>query len=259
MSVKSALSSAAVLVLGALALTACQPGSGTAVGSAPPQHANASTAAPGTTAPVSAPSTRTPASTSGSGGKVQGSNRPSSNSPSSNSPSGNGQSSNSQGGSATSDSYAYTHPCSARQLSVHVVRRASAAGQRVIEVRNLGAKSCGLSYYPLVDLDNSHATDGSRAVKPLVPGGLGGPPAYPLYAGRTAYAVIDLDPSGATTGTVRGVDELNVLADGDHMPAADTLSFPLGSGALVLKPKLGLYQFTVADAVTSMTTADTQL
>ncbi len=157
------------------------------------------------------------------------------------------------GGNATSDGYAYKHPCAAGQLSVGVTTPADASGRRVIAVRNNGANACGLSYYPQVHLDGS----GGRTVKPLIPGGLGGAPAYPVYAGRTAYAVIDLDPSGATSGTVTGIDELNVLADGDHMPDADTRNFPLGSGALVLKPKLGLYRSTVADAVASMKTADT--
>ncbi|SEL05119.1 DUF4232 domain-containing protein [Streptacidiphilus jiangxiensis] len=233
---KSALSSAAVLALGALALTACQPGTtGTASGASSVAASNpaSSSPAPGGTgvAPVSAQSSAP--SHGASGGTGTG------------------------GGDATSDSYAYKHPCSAGQLSVHVTRRAAAPSQRVISVRNTGSRSCGLSYFPLVYLDQSHAANAAGAVKPLVPGGLGGAPAYPVYAGRTAYAVIDLDPSGATSGTVAGIDELNVLADGDHMPNADTLNFPLGSGALVLKPKLGLYEATVADAVTSMQSADT--
>jgi hypothetical protein len=234
---KSALSSAAVLALGALALTACQPGTtGTASGSSPSVAASnpaSSTAGSGGTGatPVSASSAPSHGSTGGGTGAG--------------------------GGDATSDSYAYKHPCSAGQLSVHVTRRADAPSQRVVAVRNTGSRSCGLSYFPLVYLDQSHAANAAGAVKPLVPGGLGGAPAYPVYAGRTAYAVIDLDPSGASSGTVAGIDELNVLADGDHMPNADTLNFPLGSGALVLKPKLGLYESTVADAVTSMQSADT--
>jgi hypothetical protein len=130
--------------------------------------------------------------------------------------------------------------------------------QRVIGVRNAGSNACGLSYYPLVSLGNSQSADHSHDVRPLIPSGLGAAPAYPVRAGHTAYAVIDLNPSGATTGTVAKIDEMNVLADGDHMPNADTLNFPLGSGAKVLKPKLGLYRSTIADAVSSMTQADTQ-
>ncbi|MGW4198147.1 DUF4232 domain-containing protein [Streptomyces sp. NPDC005004] len=160
------------------------------------------------------------------------------------------------GGSKDTDSYAYTHPCAGGQVTVRVTRRA--ATQRVIEVRNTGASACGLSYHPAVDLGSSTAADQSHNIRPLVPGGLGGPPAYALHAGRTAYAVIDLDPSGATTGTAPGVDEMNVLADGDHMPAAETRNFPLGSGAKVLEPKLGLYSDTVARAVASMRQADTR-
>ncbi|MFD7880842.1 DUF4232 domain-containing protein [Streptomyces bauhiniae] len=160
------------------------------------------------------------------------------------------------GGSKDTDSYAYTHPCTGGQVTVRVTRRA--ATQRVIEVRNTGASACGLSYYPAVDLGSSASADQSHNIKPLVPGGLGGPPAYALHAGRTAYALIDLNPSGATTGTAPGIDEMNVLANGDHMSNAETRNFPLGSGAKVLKPKLGLHSATVAQAVASMQQADTR-
>ncbi|WP_042371750.1 DUF4232 domain-containing protein [Streptacidiphilus neutrinimicus] len=249
MSMKSALTSAAVLTLGALALTACQAGTtGTAGGSSPSSVASSPAAGTAGTSggtsgqPVSDPSG--PAAPNGSSGGSGGS--------------GGAGGANGSGGDATSDSYAYKHPCAPQQLSVHVVRRAAAPPQRVIEVRNNGSRSCGLSYFPLVSLDNAKAADGSQAVRPLIPSGLGGAPAYPVYAGRTAYAVIDLDPSGATTGTTAGVDELNVLADGNHMPNAATLNFPLGDGALVLKPKLGLYRDNIADAVSSMQSADYQ-
>ncbi|MFF2327116.1 MULTISPECIES: DUF4232 domain-containing protein [unclassified Streptomyces] len=160
--------------------------------------------------------------------------------------------------SDNSDNYASTHPCQMQKLSLHVTRRAGAPTQRVIEVRNVGAHACGLSHYPRVSLGNSQSADHSHDVRPLVPGRLGGAPAFPVRAGHTAYAVIDLDPSGTTTGTVAGIDEMNVLADGDHMPNADTLNFPLGPSAKVLRPKLGLYRNTVTDAVVSMTGADTQ-
>lgn len=248
MSVKSALSSTAVLVLGAVALTACQAGSTTPVSKSAPSRPASSSSVPvapaGSAAPVATPSAPASAGGSGTKGTASGSSGPAARS--------------GGGDNATSDSYAYKHPCSSGQLSVHVVTRAAAPTQRVIEVRNTGASSCGLSYYPRIYLADSHAADFSHAVRPLVPSGLGGAPAYPVYAGRTAYAVVDLDPSGATNGTVKGIDELDVLADGDHMPNADTLNFPLGSGTHVLKPKLGLYHATVADAVASMDSADTQ-
>ncbi|MEV6674363.1 hypothetical protein [Streptomyces sp. NPDC051162] len=153
-----------------------------------------------------------------------------------------------------SDDYAYGHACSADQLSVRVVPRSEAPSQRVIEVRSLAANSCGLSYYPLVSIGDPNAADHSHDIKPLIPGGLGGPPAYALHAGRTAYAVIDLDPTGKAAPQEA---ELNVLAHSD-MPNADTLNFPLGKDARVLEPKLGLYEDNVADAVRSMTLADTQ-
>ncbi|RAG80718.1 hypothetical protein DN069_36715, partial [Streptacidiphilus pinicola] len=164
MSMKSALTSAAVVALGALgalSLTACQPGTtGGSAGSSP--SAVASSPAVGASGvPVSAPSS--PASSQGGGTGGTGGT-------------GGG---GSGGGDATSDSYAYQHPCAPQQLTVHVVRRSAAPSQRVIEVRNNGSASCGLSYFPLVYLDSAHAADGSQAVKPLVPSGLGGAPAYP--------------------------------------------------------------------------------
>lgn len=247
MSVKSTLSSAAVLLLGTLALTACQSASGDSADGVSPSRQPSATAAPtGTTEPVSAPSASPSTGTTGSGGtSAKGA------STSTRAPGGT------SGGGNDTDAYAFTHPCTSREVSVHVTGRAGAPSQRVIVVRGLTGHACGLSYYPLVSLDNSRAP-GGKVVKPLIPSGLGGPPAYVLHAGRTAYAVIDLDPSGATAGTVPGIDELNVLANGDHMPNADTLNFPLGSGARVLKPKLGLYRTTIADAVSSMRSADYQ-
>ncbi|HEY3480560.1 MAG TPA: hypothetical protein VGL02_16825, partial [Streptomyces sp.] len=240
-----------VLLLGALALTACQSASGDSADGVPPSHQPSSAAAAptGSTESVSAPSA------SPSKGAA-GQNSTSAKGASTRAPGGTSAGGTSGGGNDT-DAYAFKHPCTSREVSVHVTGRAGAPSRRVIVVRGLTGHACGLSYYPLVSLDNSRAP-GGKVVKPLIPSGLGGPPAYVLHAGRTAYAVIDLDPSGATAGTVPGIDELNVLADGDHMPNADTLNFPLGPGAHVLKPKLGLYRTTVADAVSSMESADYQ-
>ncbi|GGU46809.1 hypothetical protein GCM10010289_79130 [Streptomyces violascens] len=109
-------------------------------------------------------------------------------------------------------------------------------------------------YYPLVSIGDPNAADHSHDIKPLVPGGTGGPPAYALHAGQTAYAAIDLDPSGKVNPQEA---ELNVLAHSD-MPNAETLNFPLGKEARVLAPKLGLYEDNIPDAVRSMTEADTQ-
>lgn len=247
-SVKSALSSAAVLLAGALALTACQSDSdGTAAGPSSSTTSSPSSAQAGSRTPSASPTTQ-PASAATS---APASTRP----PLTTAPT---RKSATAPASTDSDTYAFKHPCAIGALSVHVTVRAGAPTQRVIAVRNTGAHACGLSYYPLVDLDGAASGDGATAVKPLVPGGLGGAPAYVVHAGQTAYAVVDLDPSGASTGTAAGVDELNVLPDGDHMPTAQTLNFPLGKGALVRGPKLGLYRSTVSDAVASMRTADTR-
>lgn len=255
MYVKSALSSAAVLLVSAAALTACRPDSpASASSSTPSRQAGAASSPADTTAPASPPSTTT-SPPAGTASQVSSSGDSSSgnagSSPDKPSPAPRSR-------YATSDSYAWKHPCSSKQISVHLVRRASAPTQRVIEVRNNGARSCGLSYYPHVVLWNADSATGGVTITPLVPDGLGGPPASPVYAGRTAYAVVDLDPSGATKGTAFGVNEMNVLADGDHMSSRETVQFPLGSGAHVLRPKLGLYEDTVARAVASMESADIQ-
>ncbi|MEU1351800.1 DUF4232 domain-containing protein [Streptomyces sp. NPDC005775] len=158
-------------------------------------------------------------------------------------------------GGDTSDSYAYKHPCRSEDLSVRVYAREGSATQHVIEVNNTGANACGLSYFPRVSLGSESAADHSGDVTPLVPSGLGGAPAYPVKPKSAAIAVIDLNPSGAS-GALTWINELNVLADGDHMPNAEQLNFPLGPDAKVLDPKLGLYSGTVAEAVNSMKQAD---
>lgn len=160
-------------------------------------------------------------------------------------------------GGDTSDSYAYKHPCKSEDLSVRVYAREGSATQQVIEVNNTGANACGLSYFPRVSLGSESAQDHSGDVIPLVPGGLGGAPAYPVKPKTAAIAVIDLNPSGAD-GALTWINELNVLADGDHMPNAEQLNFPLGPDVKVLDPKLGLYSGTIADAVSSTKQADSK-
>ncbi|MFE9817799.1 DUF4232 domain-containing protein [Streptomyces sp. NPDC005773] len=160
-------------------------------------------------------------------------------------------------GGDTSDGYAYKHPCKSENLSVRVYAREGSATQQVIEVNNTGANACGLSYFPRVGLGSASAQDHSGDVVPLVPGGLGGAPAYPVKPKTAAIAVIDLNPSGAD-GALTWINELNVLADGDHMPNAEQLNFPLGPDVKVLDPKLGLYSGTIAEAVSSMKQADSK-
>ncbi|MER6120292.1 DUF4232 domain-containing protein [Streptomyces sp. A0642] len=159
-------------------------------------------------------------------------------------------------GGNTSDSYAYKHPCTSDNLSVRVYPREGSATQQVIEVNNTGANSCGLSYFPRVSLGSASAKDHSGDITPLVPGGLGGAPAYPVKPKTAAIAVIDLNPGGGNG--VTWINELNVLADGDHMPNAEQLNFPLGPDVKVGEPKLGLYSATIADAVASMKQADSK-
>ncbi|WP_033355303.1 DUF4232 domain-containing protein [Kitasatospora aureofaciens] len=216
-----------VLVLGAgLALTACGPdNTDTAGGPA----ASATTAA-------AKPSTAGAPATAGAPTKGATSH------PSTHAPSGG-----STGAGAG-------HPCDIQNLSIHVTARSEAPSQRVIEVQNTGANSCTLSSSPGVDLGNSTAQDQSKNIKPVLASGTS---RFTVPAGQKAYAVIDLDPSGATTGTAPGVNELNVLADdeGTDMPLSSTQNFPLGDGARVLDPKMSIYRASVAEAVKSMAAA----
>ncbi|GAA2781950.1 DUF4232 domain-containing protein [Kitasatospora sp. CM 4170] len=273
MSVRRALFVPSALAGAVLALTACGPDTvaagprpaATSATSAPAGASGASgAAAPNPAAPPAAAASSGAQVPSGSGPAAAG---PGAGKPTAGASRGGGAGGNGSAGSAASpaagsggaddDSYAYAHPCEGKNLSVRVTTRPQAPTQRVIEVRNQGPHACGLSYYPMVSLGDARSADRSKDVRPLVPGGLGGAPAYPVGAGRTAYAVIDLDPAGAGAGTASGIDQLNVLADGDHMPTAETRNFPLGTGAVV-KPKLGLYRSSVVDAAASASTADRQ-
>ncbi|MFE4513103.1 hypothetical protein ACFRMQ_02745 [Kitasatospora sp. NPDC056783] len=247
---RRALFAPAALALGAaLTLTACGPDSGEAAQPAKPAQTTApaagAPAASGTAAPAAAaaqpsagaPATKTPA---GAAPAATGSARPK-----------NPVAPATGGGGAAGgdEAYAYTHSCKGDVVTVKVSTRAGAPDQRVIEVHNPGSTYCGLSYYPLVVIGKADAADRGDNVAPLVPGGLGGPPSYALAPGKSAYAVIDLNPG---SGVPRDWDELNVLAD-DQMPNAYTHDFPLGAGAKVGKqPKLGLYRETVEGAASSM-------
>ncbi|MFF2122610.1 DUF4232 domain-containing protein [Kitasatospora sp. NPDC058184] len=226
----------AVLVVGAgLALTACGPENTDApAGSASSAPTKAAAGAP--SAGASAPGAPAPAGSAA----PTAAHTPAGASPSSGGGAG--------GGSAAAQ------PCDIQSLSINASARAGAANQWVIEVRNTGAKACSLSSSPSVDLGDSAARDQSKNLKPVLASGT---ERFPVPAGRSAYAVIDLDPSGATTGTAPGINEINVLVDGEgtNMPLANTRNFPLPAGAHVLNPKMGNYRGSVADAVASMTAA----
>ncbi|GAA2422127.1 hypothetical protein ACFPFX_17620 [Streptomyces mauvecolor] len=230
----------------ALALAACGGGSDDAA--AGPSSGGAS---PGT-----ATATATPGS-GGSGGAKTGGGGGSSSASNSSGTTGGTAGTKTGGKDATSDSYAYKHLCAADQLAVGAKELGSNPDQYVISVTNRGKAACGLSsYYPRVDLGSKNAADRSHNIHPLVPSGLGGAPAMPVYAGRTVYAVLDVDPNGAK-GSNGGIDEINVLAD-TRFPNADTHNFPMNEGATVVQhPKLGLYRDSISDAVSSMRTADT--
>ncbi|MFF8915932.1 hypothetical protein ACF08M_22035 [Streptomyces sp. NPDC015032] len=239
------LAAATTAVL-ALALTACGGNDDTGTKSAGPAN-DAAAAAASTDATQSATGATTTAKNGGAGQNTGATKTGASKTGTSNG--------STTAGGNTSDSYAYKHPCRSEDLSVRVYPREGSATQQVIEVNNVGANSCGLSYFPQVSLGAAKASDRSSDIRPAVPGGLGGAPAYPVKPKTAAIAVIDLNPSGANGLT--WIDEMNVLADGDHMPNAETQNFELGPDVKVRDPKLGLYRSTVADAVSSMKQAGT--
>ncbi|MFJ9446291.1 DUF4232 domain-containing protein [Kitasatospora sp. NPDC101235] len=237
------LFASAVLVAAAgLALTACGPeNSDSAGGSA----ASAPATAAVTPSPAGGPASGAPSAGAPGAGTAS---HPAAQKPSGASPSGGTRPGAGSAGSAAD------HPCDIQNLAIQATARAGAPNQWVIEVRNTGASACSLSSSPGVDLGNSTSPDQSKNIKPVLASGTS---RFPVPAGQKAYAVIDLDPSGATTGTVPGINEINVLVDqdGTNMPLANTRNFPLDSGARVLNPKMGLYRSSVADAVTSMAAA----
>ncbi|MEU9719642.1 DUF4232 domain-containing protein [Streptomyces sp. NPDC047976] len=220
----AALATLTGLVLG---LTGCQGGG--AAAKAPATSPSASTAASGT-APAPTP-TPTPTPSGSGTPTADASATPAA-------PDGKGS-----GGPGTEDSYAYTHPCSARNITVKVTSpEGFPATVRVVTVTNNGSTTCGLSYFPAVGFSAKGAALGIQA---KAPEGLGGAPAHPVRPGATAYAAVDLNPSGGG-GPV--ADEINVLADPDHMPNADGVHFPLATPGTVAHPKVGLYHFTARDS-----------
>ncbi|MBT2467449.1 DUF4232 domain-containing protein [Streptomyces sp. ISL-66] len=149
-------------------------------------------------------------------------------------------------GDTTGDSYAYAHPCSARNLTVKVTSpTGTPATVRVITVTNNGSTSCGLDYFPTVGFS---AKGGALGLQATAPGGLGGAPAYPVHPGATAYAAVDLNPSGGN-GPV--ADEVSVLADKEHMPNADGVSLRLAKPGSVANPKVGLYRTNIREALSA--------
>ncbi|MFE6049165.1 DUF4232 domain-containing protein [Kitasatospora sp. NPDC056446] len=234
-----------VLVVGAgLAVTACGPGnSDTAAGPAASATSTVAVTPPPAAGPAAggSPTAGAPATGAASHSATHTPQKPPAASPS--------------GGTRTDGGAAgaAARPCDIQNLAVRATARAGAPTQWVIEVRNNGASACSVSSSPGVDLGDSAARDRSNNLKPVLASGT---TRFAVPAGQNAYAVLDVDPSGATTGTVPGINEFNVLADDEGgMPLAATRNFPLGSGARVLDPKMGNYRSSVAEAVASMTAA----
>lgn len=147
----------------------------------------------------------------------------------------------------TEDAYAYTHPCSARNLTVKVTSpQGFPATVRVVTVTNNGSTTCGLDFHPAIGFSAKGFALGIQATPPE---GLGGAPAHPVRPGATTYAAVDLNPSGGG-GPV--ADEINILADPSHMPNADGVSLPLATTGTVAKPRVGLYHFTARDSLDTL-------
>jgi hypothetical protein len=240
-SIPLALLAAATAVLA----TACSSGSGTGASASTPGASVAASSA-GASAPAPQTAGAVPAS----------SKSPAARRPTQTATTGKAGTS---GGDADSDAYAWKHPCDPGQITVAVQYQHSVGDtRRVIVATNHGSAACGLSYYPTVEVTDSRSvgpnSHPASFVSPKVPGGLGGAPYTPIHAGRSLYAVLDLDPGHTTSGAVRTYDELDVKA-GDFMPDAATTNHPLrnepsGSGNPYVKgPILSLYRPSVADAV----------
>ncbi|MET3987155.1 DUF4232 domain-containing protein [Streptomyces sp. PvR034] len=214
----------------ALALTSCGGTSGAAAG------ADGANRGPGANGAAS-PGTAGGASATGAQGA--------SGAPSDGKGAGAGTPAPAKAGTGTADdAYAYAHPCSARKLTVKVgSAQGLPATVRVITVTNNGSTSCGLAYHPTVGFSAKGAALGITAT---APGGLGGAPAYPVRPGATAYAAVDLNPGGGS-GPV--ADELNVLADAEHMPNADGTGLPLTAPGKVAAPKVGLYRTSARESL----------
>ncbi|MFJ2747202.1 DUF4232 domain-containing protein [Streptomyces sp. NPDC087297] len=215
-----------------LALTGC---GGAGSGGTGTPTASGTPAASGT-ASATATATATAAGPSGTGDPAGAAG------PTPTGPDGKGQAT---GGAdaTTEDAYAYTHPCSARNLTVKVTSpQGFPTTVRVVTVTNNGASTCGLDFHPAVGFSAKGSPLGIQATPPE---GLGGAPAHPVRPGATTYAAVDLNPSGGG-GPV--ADEINILADPGHMPNADGVSLPLATTGTVAKPRVGLYHFTARDS-----------
>lgn len=159
---------------------------------------------------------------------------------------------------ATSDSYAWKHPCGSDQVTVKVGPGPDGAGPdiRIVTVTNTSPKACGLSYFPSVLISDSSSVGGNgypaRFVQPKPPEGLGGMPYIPIYAGQSQYAAISLNPSGASAGASHAYDEIDAQAS-DFLPHAATADFPAhgadGKNPAVLNPAISLFERTTAEAI----------
>ncbi|GGS40038.1 hypothetical protein Snoj_27710 [Streptomyces nojiriensis] len=218
-----------------LALTGC--GGGTDGDLKAPTAGTGTSAASGTPAASgTASATPTAAGPSGTGDPAGAAG------PTPTGPDGNGKATYSAD-ATTEDAYAYTHPCSASNLTVKVTSpQGFPATVRVVTVTNNGSTTCGLDFHPAVGFSAKGSALGIQATPPE---GLGGAPAHPVRPGATTYAAVDLNPSGGG-GPV--ADEINILADPSHMPNADGVSLPLATTGTVAKPRVGLYHFTARDS-----------
>ncbi|MEZ0090643.1 DUF4232 domain-containing protein [Streptacidiphilus sp. EB129] len=248
-----ALLAAATAVLA----TACSGGAATSASGSAPSSAvtsgasgGASTASTGGSGSGGGAQTAAPISNGGSnGGSGSGSNGGSA-----------GGSGGSAGGNGSSDSYAYKHPCTSDQVTVAVRYQASVGTtRRVITVTNHGGSACGMSYYPDVSIgaNASAATSGDGtmpgSLTAKAPGGLGGAPYDPLYAGQTQYSVVDLNPGHSSAGTSRSYDTLAVRADDSWANAViqndPVRAQPANSGNPEVKdPRVSLYYTSLGTA-----------
>ncbi|UQW99401.1 DUF4232 domain-containing protein [Streptomyces sp. RerS4] len=237
---RSRAAALATIVGLAVTLTACEGTDGTAAALKSPT----ASPTPGTSAASTSP---TPAADqSGSPTASTGTDTPATAGPTQAGPDNKGTSGGTDG-ATTADAYAYTHPCSARNITVKVTSpQGFPAGIRVITVTNNGSTTCGLDFVPLVGFSSKGEALGIQAT---TPDGVGGAPAHPVRPGATTYAALDLNPSGGS-GPV--ADEIQIVADPSHMPLADSVRLPLTAPGTVVRPKVGIFHFTARDSLNTL-------
>ncbi|MFE0511321.1 hypothetical protein [Streptomyces sp. NPDC058964] len=241
MSAKRILGPAAALVLGSLALVACDPSGSSASPASEstgrPSAASGTAHAPAASsasqgsagAATTTPAARRSSGTSGSGTSGSGT--------SGSGTSGSGTSGSGTSGSGTSGSATGSHRvgyCRANQLTVTAAPVSRPLNHLLITARNTSGARCNLGIIGLVTFDGK--------ISARTPGGIGGGPNV-LAPGQSNYEGVSLDQQDAP-GRGADVSSLTVKLEG-----GDTVRIPVT--AHVHAPSVTVWEPTAADALVS--------